>query len=139
MAADVPDCIAPCLGLVQVGEREAAEREPSIGRVMMRKAGSFTTALGMSGPEKHEAWSTASDDASAHDGIADAPWRCFIGQGRSGIEERYTMNQGPCNGGLVWRRSRVLVFHGLKHSGTRPRALYRVHGRAAPARLHCCW
>ena len=55
--------LLPALGPVQVGERRL-QREPSIGRVMMREAGSFTTALGMSCPEKHGAWSTASDDAS---------------------------------------------------------------------------
>jgi hypothetical protein len=79
MAADVPDCVAPCLGLVKVGEWEAAEREPSIGRVMMRKAGSLTTALGMSCPEKHEAWSTASDDASCPRWHSGRPMAMFIG------------------------------------------------------------
>ncbi|KAH4942781.1 hypothetical protein HBH68_035330 [Parastagonospora nodorum] len=79
MAADVPDCVAPCLGLVKVGEREAAEKEPLIGRVMMRKAGSLTTALGMSCPEKHEAWSTASDDASCPRWHSGRPMAMFIG------------------------------------------------------------
>jgi hypothetical protein len=106
-------------------------RVTSIERVMMRKAGRSTTLAGHECSEKHEAWGTVSDADCRrwHSGLRiSLLHRPGTLSGKIAVhDERRT-----CNGGLVWRRPSVLVFHGMKHNGTQLRIPRYCSLRVAP-------